>query len=419
MASTLSTVSPFGCPKCLRVLEEFPNSPLSKCHGCYAILNAKVDSDNFSTDNGLAAYVKQISSASHKPKNLEQRRSKSSKESNFNGVKHLKEVETSVNGMKTLSVSGSYKLEEQSTESLEHDIKNEDCNEKLKTGFGFRSKDGSAHPYDRSFSLSDKLRRDHVTQKHLAVSSRTRSSRFSSSDEPLRDLVPQKDPAVSRRTRSRKVFDSAEEAGRDNSMKNSAHAEEQQSVAEKHSSKVSIQPKEQGVLLSSENQNLFLISKSKDDPEQVVKFHFSETDDELKIMEKVDELKIELHRMLSNKTCGKQASGISINVTHLEGKIESDADRFSSLFRNFSRQTSNSSSRNGNRRLCEESRIRHCRPVSGGAPFVVCYKCYKLLLLPADFLVWTRRAHKLRCGSCSEVLMYFFRPRDRAEMQKR
>lgn len=56
---------------------------------------------------------------------------------------------------------------------------------------------------------------------------------------------------------------------------------------------------------------------------------------------------------------------------------------------------------------------RHCRPVSGGAPFVICYQCLKLLQLPADFLVSKRRFHKLQCGACSEVLMYSFRVRAR------
>lgn len=47
---------------------------------------------------------------------------------------------------------------------------------------------------------------------------------------------------------------------------------------------------------------------------------------------------------------------------------------------------------------------RHCRPVSGASPFVICDKCTKLLQLPADFLVSRRRVHKLQCGGCHEVL---------------
>ncbi|XP_077215482.1 uncharacterized protein LOC143850041 [Tasmannia lanceolata] len=47
---------------------------------------------------------------------------------------------------------------------------------------------------------------------------------------------------------------------------------------------------------------------------------------------------------------------------------------------------------------------RHCWPLAGGAPFVLCYRCWKVLQLPADFLLLRRLHHKLRCGSCSEVL---------------
>ncbi|CAL9163549.1 unnamed protein product [Musa hybrid cultivar] len=56
---------------------------------------------------------------------------------------------------------------------------------------------------------------------------------------------------------------------------------------------------------------------------------------------------------------------------------------------------------------------RHCRPVLGGAPFVVCYNCLQLLLLPLDFFIARRRLCKLQCGACSKVLMFSFRTRNR------
>ncbi|CAL5189550.1 unnamed protein product [Lathyrus oleraceus] len=49
---------------------------------------------------------------------------------------------------------------------------------------------------------------------------------------------------------------------------------------------------------------------------------------------------------------------------------------------------------------------RHYRPVAGGAPFVTCLKCLKLLQLPADFLLFKRVCHKLKCGACQEVLKF-------------
>ncbi|XP_057725305.1 uncharacterized protein LOC130940996 [Arachis stenosperma] len=49
---------------------------------------------------------------------------------------------------------------------------------------------------------------------------------------------------------------------------------------------------------------------------------------------------------------------------------------------------------------------RHYRPVAGGAPFVTCHKCFKLLQMPADFLLFKRVCHQLKCGACSEVLKF-------------
>ncbi|KAF8397098.1 hypothetical protein HHK36_016005 [Tetracentron sinense] len=49
---------------------------------------------------------------------------------------------------------------------------------------------------------------------------------------------------------------------------------------------------------------------------------------------------------------------------------------------------------------------QHCRPVAGGAPFIICHHCWKLLQLPVDFLLSRKRCHRLRCGACSEVLKF-------------
>ncbi|XVF00388.1 hypothetical protein REPUB_Repub03eG0281300 [Reevesia pubescens] len=49
---------------------------------------------------------------------------------------------------------------------------------------------------------------------------------------------------------------------------------------------------------------------------------------------------------------------------------------------------------------------RHLRPTAGGAPFVTCSHCFRPLQLPADFLLFKRRFHQLRCGACSKVLEF-------------
>lgn len=54
---------------------------------------------------------------------------------------------------------------------------------------------------------------------------------------------------------------------------------------------------------------------------------------------------------------------------------------------------------------------KHLRPTAGGAPFITCYSCLNPLQLPADFLVFKRRFHLLRCGACSKVLKFSLKRR--------
>ncbi|KAM0950565.1 putative zinc-ribbon domain, plant, protein enhanced disease resistance 4 [Dioscorea sansibarensis] len=53
---------------------------------------------------------------------------------------------------------------------------------------------------------------------------------------------------------------------------------------------------------------------------------------------------------------------------------------------------------------------RHCLPMLGGAPFVVCTNCSRLLQLPADILI-SGSKQKLQCGDCSEVFVFLFSSR--------
>ncbi|KAK8928889.1 hypothetical protein KSP39_PZI017647 [Platanthera zijinensis] len=162
------------------------------------------------------------------------------------------------------------------------------------------------------------------------------------------------------------------------------------------------------------------ISKSKV-AEQLVKFCYSEKDDQVKILQELDELKFEVQRLFTTTADGSQSSEFSIKVTHFKGKIPSE--KHPPLLG----EARNSSY--GGSRPWQETQILqskherpqtakcHCRPFSGGAPFVICCRCYKLLQLPADFLVSAEKIQKLRCGGCSEVLKYTFRPRTQSTHQ--
>ncbi|XP_072954839.1 uncharacterized protein [Typha angustifolia] len=51
---------------------------------------------------------------------------------------------------------------------------------------------------------------------------------------------------------------------------------------------------------------------------------------------------------------------------------------------------------------------RECQPISGGAPFIICNYCFNLLQVPLDAIISRRRSSKLRCGTCSKVIMLSF-----------
>lgn len=49
---------------------------------------------------------------------------------------------------------------------------------------------------------------------------------------------------------------------------------------------------------------------------------------------------------------------------------------------------------------------RPCRPVAGAAPFIVCYNCSELLQIPEQIMQIGKHQHKLRCGSCSQLISF-------------
>lgn len=49
---------------------------------------------------------------------------------------------------------------------------------------------------------------------------------------------------------------------------------------------------------------------------------------------------------------------------------------------------------------------QYVRPISGGSPWISCYRCSEVLQLPQSFLVTKKRCHSLRCGACEKVITY-------------
>lgn len=270
----------------------------------------------------------------------------------------------------------------------------------------------NSHAYDGSISSIDKERRKQIPRKYLDLSRRTFGRRTSSS--------------IIGKVTSRKGVQQEE---RDFSL---------------------VSDDFQSALYWMESENdAPSISKSKD-TKQFVNFRFSEKDDKVKIIRKVDELKSELLEYFHRTAIAEGDSRLG-HITNFEGKIPPKQFRSSSLIP-LSKQPNSSVLNPHHGGTCchnacghipetttghllhmkrchslhqepqnlqsnykkPQTVKRHCRPVSGGAPFVICYRCYKLLQLPADFLVSTKRVHKLRCGSCYEVLKYYFRSRTRS-----
>lgn len=58
------------------------------------------------------------------------------------------------------------------------------------------------------------------------------------------------------------------------------------------------------------------------------------------------------------------------------------------------------------RRVVLTSNGHHCRPIAGGAPFIVCKNCFELLQLPRRTKLMAKNQQKLQCGTCSTVITF-------------
>lgn len=102
----------------------------------------------------------------------------------------------------------------------------------------------------------------------------------------------------------------------------------------------------------------------------------------------------------------RRASAPREHDAHLFSRLESQLARALHVDgrghrRNASSTGSSSSSSGGYRR---ERRKNHCRPVLGGAPFLVCGNCSELLQAPATTGLPRGKVVRLRCGGCKDVL---------------
>ncbi|XP_006656129.2 uncharacterized protein LOC102709850 [Oryza brachyantha] len=69
-----------------------------------------------------------------------------------------------------------------------------------------------------------------------------------------------------------------------------------------------------------------------------------------------------------------------------------------------SRGTNTSLQRNHLRNNVSKKPAQICEPIAGGAPFTICYNCYEVLRIPMKHSS-SGKEYKLRCGSCSHVIV--------------
>ncbi|CAN4123412.1 unnamed protein product [Withania somnifera] len=110
---------------------------------------------------------------------------------------------------------------------------------------------------------------------------------------------------------------------------------------------------------------------------------------------------------------GRQVAYSSCNCcNHLQSGSSSPQHYSSSEYSRWDRETKSDDRRHKDHEMKKlylrekYSKMRHLRPVAGGAPIISCYHCNELLQLPADFLLFKRRCHQLRCSACRKVLKF-------------
>lgn len=119
---------------------------------------------------------------------------------------------------------------------------------------------------------------------------------------------------------------------------------------------------------------------------------------------------------LHPSVCYNKGGGVACSscncCNHLQSDSSSPQHYSSSEYSRWDRDTKSDDRRHKDHEMKKlylrekYSKMRHLRPVAGGAPIISCYYCNELLQLPADFLLFKRRCHQLRCNACRKVLKF-------------
>lgn len=460
------------CPKCFKVLVELPGTSLYKCGGCGVILQGKAHSSSVDTLS-LASAANSSKNLSYNgslhDKNFSGNQTPPALDHSGGHDQVVKE---------SLKVSGTNDEINSKDEFAENAMKisaeSESKFDSLKVEKKFQVYDQNVvdslagnHPEQgipatAENSLNEKGKKNSVQEISKASESLRSSEKLKESSESREQYITSEDDYKAHgknRNNTSFLMRSISSRAYDGSI----------SSTDKVIARYDFPAREQGFSFASEDfhsavnfmepRNHATSKSQPQDVKQFVKSGYSEKNDQAKILKKVDELRNELRGFFNRAADVKGASRLSKSA-HFERQFSPNQYQ-SSFVPPLKQPTSswlhsrpediychNEHCGNCSRNACchlpeggtlsrplhmkhsphfhhephtHKSNVkrsqevkRHCRPVSGGAPFVICYRCYNLLQLPADFLVSTKMYHNLRCGSCSEVLRYSFRPKTRS-----
>ncbi|KAJ3682919.1 hypothetical protein LUZ60_013146 [Juncus effusus] len=343
------------CPKCLNLLPELPNVPVYKCGGCGTILRAKI-------------------------------RVTSGETASSESTQRLSSMEISEKGL------------------ISSDSKNSLLNE------NYSEKNGENSNHNSS-ELEEKIR-DKNNTSSASESPNPKNSDSKDSSELVTPVVTAQEEIIEKNNiKSSKENQASETLNRVNSDLNGKSEKRKVHVRKNASSSVSEEFHSAPNFKVSENAPKKVVIYRKP-PRKSHNFESTKTNSydvlQADILSRVDKLRHELVELF-----GKPLEEID-NYFQAESsryrRVRIDSHQNISKPNNHHNLNFHKIEKHQNNRRPQIVPKNLCRPILIGSPFVICSECFKLLQLPADFNVETKRLRKLQCGNCEKVLLYSYRP---------
>lgn len=358
MINTSSGIRLVKCPKCHKVLPE-PNAPVYRCGGCSAILRAKLRTTSGET---------------------------TTTESHPNISMDLSEKD-SFNETLTVSASESSILNNNSEETIEQKI--------LTTEMPTRSTE------KLDANLSEKT--EVLSHENLNLNSNSNLTENRSKEEHVEDGVNKEEPMKKSHapvTVNRVVLDVDERSAKHEFQKRKETAS---NFSEDYHSA-------QNYMGLESEKSVWHVPKDvaayRKPPKSSHSYEVLQAD----ILSRVDKLRhelvelfgkvpeeIELSNLVQSELESSRYRRIRITPQEIKGKQHQHHYHF---------QNTQTHKHGKQHRVIPKN---HCRPILVGAPFVVCSNCFKLIQLPANFNMPSKRLRKLQCGNCSTILIYSYR----------